>query len=308
MEIAVECSRMTNSEELVTVWDSRRLNAFRRQPMAVYLYQAIDDMGKGSRLAQGLNTVLTSVQRLVENPTHRLYLLCEGRLCLGILKVGPKKLFIRGKTGQLNEIDPLCVLDFYVHESQQRNGHGRMLFDYMLAAEDVQPHRLGYDRPSPKFLGFLRKHFSLSDYVPQSNNFVVFTQYFDGFTDRLAKAKAATLGREIFTASPTTLMKSNSAIIERSTPEPRAPLTSHVPPRSSMLNSAPTMGLSSSCYAGRPAGSQDLRTSTARPANAGHRERSPTRSGVSYDIISLQGAEVAAASTRPAGRRSVRQW
>lgn len=26
----------------------------------------------------------------------------------------------------------LCVLDFYVHESAQRNGHGYQLFEYML--------------------------------------------------------------------------------------------------------------------------------------------------------------------------------
>ena len=44
----------------------------------------------------------------------------------------------------------------------------------MLANEGVQPHQLAYDRPSPKLIGFLRKHFRLQDFVPQTNNFVVF--------------------------------------------------------------------------------------------------------------------------------------
>merc|ERR1719269_479186 len=46
--------------------------------------------------------------------------------------------------------------------------------------ESVVPEKLAYDRPSPKLLGFLRKHFGLSRYVPQANNFVVFDAYFSG--------------------------------------------------------------------------------------------------------------------------------
>ena len=49
----------------------------------------------------------------------------------------------------------------------------------MLASEHIQPHRLGYDRPSPKLLGFLRKYYDLVQFVPQANNFVVFNNYFD---------------------------------------------------------------------------------------------------------------------------------
>ena len=30
------------------------------------------------------------------------------------------------------EITPMCVLDFYVHESKQRTGRGKMLFEAML--------------------------------------------------------------------------------------------------------------------------------------------------------------------------------
>ena len=48
----------------------------------------------------------------------------------------------------------------------------------MLKFENVKPNTLAYDRPSPKLISFLKKHFSLVDYTPQNNNFVVFHDYF----------------------------------------------------------------------------------------------------------------------------------
>ncbi len=73
----------------------------------------------------------------------------------------------------------MCVLDFYVHESVQREGHGKQLFDLMLETENVSPAKLGYDRPSSKLLAFCAKHFGLKKYVPQNNNFVVFDAYWE---------------------------------------------------------------------------------------------------------------------------------
>lgn len=49
----------------------------------------------------------------------------------------------------------------------------------MLNFENVDPKLLAYDRPSAKLLGFLNKHYYLSSYVQQNNNFVVFNEYFD---------------------------------------------------------------------------------------------------------------------------------
>jgi alpha-tubulin N-acetyltransferase 1 len=93
---------------------------------------------------------------------------------IGILKVGVKKLFIRNELGNIKEINPLCVLDFYVHESVQRGGHGKDLFQKMIEIEGVRPEKLGYDRPSEKLLAFLAKHYNLKRYVPQNNNYVVY--------------------------------------------------------------------------------------------------------------------------------------
>ena len=43
---------------------------------------------------------------------------------VGMLKVGEKNLFVYDIQGQNHEMRPLCVLDFYIHEKQQRKGYG----------------------------------------------------------------------------------------------------------------------------------------------------------------------------------------
>jgi len=125
-----------------------------------------------------LPAIITTASRLFTSD-NRLYLRAEANRVIGLLKVGVKKLFIRNELGAIKEISPLCVLDFYVHESVQRGGHGRALFEKMLETEGVKPERLGYDRPSEKLLAFLSRHYGLKRYVPQNNNYVVYSAYFD---------------------------------------------------------------------------------------------------------------------------------
>ena len=98
---------------------------------------------------------------------------------LGILKTGDKNLFIhKGSSPKPIEMEPRCVLDFYVHETAQRRGIGALLFAFFLNDENKYPARLAYDRPSAKFLAFLAKHHGLVKYQTQTNNFVVFDAYF----------------------------------------------------------------------------------------------------------------------------------
>ncbi|XP_059691235.1 LOW QUALITY PROTEIN: alpha-tubulin N-acetyltransferase 1, partial [Gavia stellata] len=133
---------------------------------------------------------VTSAARMEAN-RHVLYILrdAEGRgvsvgggtpkgAVVGFLKVGYKKLFLLDRNGAHNEAEPLCVLDFYIHESLQRHGYGRELFQHMLQSERVDPWRLAVDRPSEKLLAFLRKHYGLTDAIPQVNNFVIFEGFF----------------------------------------------------------------------------------------------------------------------------------
>ncbi|XP_061475138.1 alpha-tubulin N-acetyltransferase 1 isoform X2 [Rhineura floridana] len=144
----------------------------------------IDEMGKASAKAQNLPTPITSASRMQTN-RHVLYILKDSEpkttgkgVIIGFLKVGYKKLFVLDRHGAHNEVEPLCVLDFYIHESLQRHGYGKELFHYMLQRERVEPHQLAVDRPSEKLLCFLRKHYNLNDTIPQVNNFVVFQGFF----------------------------------------------------------------------------------------------------------------------------------
>jgi len=60
----------------------------------------------------------------------------------GILKVGKRNLFHRDSRGSVREFQPLCVLDFYVHESVQRSGIGKTIFEKMLESENIEPHKI----------------------------------------------------------------------------------------------------------------------------------------------------------------------
>ncbi|XP_017566915.1 alpha-tubulin N-acetyltransferase 1 isoform X3 [Pygocentrus nattereri] len=143
----------------------------------------IDELGKASAKAQQLPAPITSAAKLQSN-RHYLYLLKDGErnggrgVAVGYLKVGYKKLFLLDQRGAHVETEPLCVLDFYVTENLQRHGYGLELFRFMLEHKKVEPEQMAYDRPSPKFLAFLEKHFELKHSVPQVNNFVVFDGFF----------------------------------------------------------------------------------------------------------------------------------
>ena len=51
---------------------------------------------------------------------------------IGLLKVGHKHLFLFDEKDKVREVEPLCVLDFFVLPDRQRHGYGRVLFDHML--------------------------------------------------------------------------------------------------------------------------------------------------------------------------------
>lgn len=147
------------------------------------LIKIINVMGEASARAQNLQHSITSGERLQHTSDQSLYVITDakenGDSCVvGILKMGRKKLFVVDPIGKLNDVNALCVLDFYVHESRQRRRFGKRLFDIMLMAEKTSPHELAIDRPSGKFVSFLCKHYNLRDMIPQPNNFAVFPGFF----------------------------------------------------------------------------------------------------------------------------------
>ncbi|CAB4069671.1 ATAT1 [Lepeophtheirus salmonis] len=119
----------------------------------------LDEMGKASALAQGLNHVVTSSEKLRHSEEQVVYILVLHSRVAGLLKVGRKNLFLLDKSGKQNEKFPLCILDFYVAESLQRSGLGNKLFQAMLKDQgDIHPRFLAIDRPSPKLISFFEKN------------------------------------------------------------------------------------------------------------------------------------------------------
>ncbi|XP_023858003.2 alpha-tubulin N-acetyltransferase 1 [Salvelinus sp. IW2-2015] len=230
----------------------------------------IDELGRASAKAQYLTAPITSASKLQTNK-HHLYLLKDGEsnggrgLAVGFLKVGYKKLFLLDQQGAHVETEPLCVLDFFVKENLQRYGYGLELFSFMLQNKKVEPVLMAYDRPSPKFLSFLEKHYCLKNSVPQVNNFVVF----DGF---FAKRSAAQL-RKVPPKKPDGEIKPYS-LMEREAvrEEQRAlpwPLCRHAAPPLS-----PPLSVSSPCSPSRGRQRPDPALAPA-PAPGGNRGPNP---------------------------------
>lgn len=91
-----------------------------------------------------------------------------------------RKLFLYNLEGEIVECNVLCLFDFYVHHSVQRLGHGKILIDKILRFYNVPAYKLAFDTPNQKLLNFLYKHFSIKDYIKQSNNLIVYNDFFIG--------------------------------------------------------------------------------------------------------------------------------
>ncbi|XP_070371499.1 alpha-tubulin N-acetyltransferase 1 isoform X8 [Equus asinus] len=211
----------------------------------------VDELGKASAKAQHLPAPITSASRMQSN-RHVMYVLKDTSArpagkgaIIGFLKVGYKKLFVLDDREAHNEVEPLCILDFYIHESVQRHGHGRELFQYMLQKERVEPHQLAIDRPSQKLLKFLNKHYNLETTVPQVNNFVIFEGFFahQHPPARKLPPKRAEGDIKPYSSSDREFLK---VAVEPPWPLNRAPRRAtppaHPPPRSSSLGNSPERG------------------------------------------------------------------
>ena len=143
------------------------------------LGQQLDTLGAASGVAQGLKVPITSLDKLLaSSPAEEVVVvvaLDAKSVPCGYLKYGFKSLYLHKKGGQLTQCRPVCLLDFYVDETRQRQGIGKLLFSrflemiHPLAAADV-----AYDRPSPKLYPFLKKHFGLVNHEASPYGFSVF--------------------------------------------------------------------------------------------------------------------------------------
>ncbi|XP_057684186.1 alpha-tubulin N-acetyltransferase 1 isoform X3 [Corythoichthys intestinalis] len=216
-----------------------------RPDLQSHVATVIDELGRASAKAQKLTTPVTTAAKL-QSQNHQLYLMKDGEsnggcgTIVGFLKVGFKKLFLLDRQGLHIEDEPLCVLDFFIVENLQRKGYGLELFNFMLQDKNLEPVLMAYDRPSPKLLSFLAKHYSLTQSVPQVNHFVVFDGFF--LNKPVAQLRTIPLKKQGGEIKPYSIMEREAVRQEqRNLPWPFAPL--HNPQRlvsSHSAGSSPT--------------------------------------------------------------------
>nr|NP_608365.1 leaky [Drosophila melanogaster]Q9W5X9.1 RecName: Full=Alpha-tubulin N-acetyltransferase 2; Short=Alpha-TAT 2; Short=TAT 2; AltName: Full=Acetyltransferase mec-17 homolog 2 [Drosophila melanogaster]AAF45373.1 leaky [Drosophila melanogaster] len=155
------------------------------------LSEILNIMGKLSADAQGLCHAVTSADKLASDQV--VYLMADKAAghweITGLLKVGTKDLFVFDQGGCYRRLNQTpAILDFYVHESRQRCGQGKLLFEWMLEKQGWSAHKCTVDRPSNKMLAFMAKHYGLVRTIPQGNNFVLYEGFFD---DPITTCKSA---------------------------------------------------------------------------------------------------------------------
>jgi len=150
-----------------------------------FVSSLIDRMGRLSSEAQRMKRTLTTYDKILDSTDEQfLYILWEPgtrpnhSVVVGLLKVGYKNLYLFDRTLRSYKLKALCVLDFFVHPSKQRQGFGHRLFDSMLERESLAASAIAIDKPSESLLSFLSKHYGLANPIWQSTNFVVYPEFF----------------------------------------------------------------------------------------------------------------------------------
>ena len=121
----------------------------------LYVNEIIDQMGLLSFQSQKLSTIITSSQKFFTS-NDRIDLKGFKNKVLDFIKVGIQKLYVRDKYFNYHNVSPVCVIDFYVHESCQRKGIGKELFEYMVNFERKVPEEMAYQRPTSSLLNFYK--------------------------------------------------------------------------------------------------------------------------------------------------------
>lgn len=139
----------------------------------------IERIGELSAKAQRLHTSVTTIRKMSEKNSIYLLAAVQEGLVIGVLKVGLKDLYLFDEQSNLSSHrETPAILDFYVHESHQRRGLGKRLFEYMLADQGWSVGKCAVDRPSAMMRTFLAKHYQLVHTVPQANKFVLYKDFF----------------------------------------------------------------------------------------------------------------------------------
>lgn len=165
--------------EWVTMRNARKFPA---------IADVVNALGEESAFSQGLRGPVTSYEKMY-NSDYLLYIWWEPHptnasygLVMGFAKVGRKSLYLFDRDGKCVKCNPVCLLDFYVVQSQQRKGYGLALLQHVMQENGLtHPWEIAVDRPSSLYYAFMHRHFNLpkSAAIEQPNHFVVYAKFFD---------------------------------------------------------------------------------------------------------------------------------
>jgi hypothetical protein len=148
------------------------------EPLPEIIAHGIKALGEESAKAQHLNGPITSLSRLlITRMEQRVYIMVSEGTCVGILRVGIKKLFFHDpKKFRMHPFNTLCVLDFFV--KAKRQGIGSKLFDFMLHDTGSNINGLAYDRPSDDLRRFVRGKWNRELSMQPNNYAIVVPEFF----------------------------------------------------------------------------------------------------------------------------------
>ena len=163
----------------VQVWGASALSELDADSRSCF-EKHIDHLGVQSGVSQALNGPITTFSKLLASPSHvTITYSDDNNIPIGFIKYGSKDLYFYKKNGEVvQKVNHICLLDFYVSEIIQRSGIGLTLFRSMMdAIGHPMPCTLAYDRPSPKLILFMAKHFNLTLPDLQPNKYTIFEGY-----------------------------------------------------------------------------------------------------------------------------------
>jgi len=100
-----------------------------RECYKLHITGILDCIGEESSKQQGLNVVKTSFYKFFHSQ-DRMFIKAEKNVIIGYLRVGKRRIFIRDEQNNYFQEDPITVIDFYIVKNYERQGFGKVSFNY----------------------------------------------------------------------------------------------------------------------------------------------------------------------------------
>ena len=97
-----------------------------RPGFRLFVNEILDSMGLMSSQVQGLQVVKTSAHKFFIS-RDRIIIKAEKNCVIGFIRTGNRKLFIKDNISNYVHEEPISVIDFFVHPTYERQGHGKVI-------------------------------------------------------------------------------------------------------------------------------------------------------------------------------------